>query len=150
MGDRKLSVGAASMKKYSSKGDKKAQNAKAEKIKAGVLIFEGHPAIKVNKGDRLELATLEGKGIIRLRNWKGGEGGDIVFAMRLSECKKVEEPYSFSEKGTSLSAGGLFGKRGRFLVLEGTASKQAVKAAFVILDPQAWISAFKLFPEFKQ
>lgn len=152
MGDRKLSFGAESMKKYGSKGGKRPLDvAKKEEIKSGVVLFDGQPNMKLSKGDRLELATLSGKGIIRVRHWKGGHAGDIVFAMKLSHCKKAEEPYSFKEKGISLSNGNkFFGKPGRFLVLSGIASGQPVRAAFVLQDPQAWIAAFGLFPEFKK
>lgn len=150
MGDRKLSFGASSMKKYGSKGEKRPVDiAKKEEIKNGVILFDGHPHMKLRKGDRLELATLAGKGILRLRHWKGGHAGDIVFAMKLSDCKQAEEPYSFKEKGVNLSNGNtLFGKPGRFLVLSGLASGQPVRAAFVVQDPQAWIAAFGLFPDF--
>lgn len=139
-------------KKYDSRGNRRPDDiVKAEKLKSGVLLFEGQPIMKLNKGDRLELATLDGKGIVRVRNWKGGDAGNIIFAMFLKDTKSVEEPYSFKEKGVSLSSGGgLLGKPGRFLVLNGMASGQPVRAAFVLMDPQAWISAFTLFPEFKR
>lgn len=152
MGDRKLSFGAASMKKYGSKGERRpADIAKKEEIKSGVILFDNHPNMKLRKGDRLELATLDGKGIIRVRHWKGGHAGDLVFAMKLSNCRKAEEPYSFKERGVTLSNGNsLFGKPGRFLVLSGMASGQPVRAAFVIQDPQAWIAALGLFPEFRK
>ncbi|CAD7695319.1 unnamed protein product [Ostreobium quekettii] len=151
MGDRRPSFGSKSMKKYGGGGAPRVSDAaKTEKIKAGVIMWEGMPPQKLTKGDRLELATQEGKGLVRVRNWKGGDAGDILFTMMLGDIRKCEEPYSFKEKGVNLSSGSVFGKAGRYLVLEGMNDQRAqVRIAFTIVDPQAWISAFGLFPEFK-
>ncbi|CAD7695750.1 unnamed protein product [Ostreobium quekettii] len=148
MGDRRPSFGSKSMKKITAP---KVAAAKMEKIKAGVIMWEGLPAQKLNKNDRLELATQEGKGLVRVRNYKGGDAGEIVFTMMLGDVRKCEEPYSFKEQGVSLSSGSLFGKAGRYLVLDGmNEQKAAARVAVTIVDPQAWMSAFSLFPEFRK
>lgn len=151
--ERSLTSFANSAKK-GRKSDLEDGCIKAEELKGARVVTDCTSVVKLPKGVWLELVkTDDGQGLIRVRNPARDR---TMFAVPLTLVKRVYCPKTFKDRlgnghrfsPCSSPLSRLFFKGGRIFELEGTVTGGRIHAAFVVNDPEGWVSAV-MAPEWK-